>query len=386
MRGDILLLNKSGGLDVAVSSFLDKPEAVEQSINYCQNEFARLSPLCRTLPGIDFSTTDLDVNYFKETDHNDTIVKASIKNGYTYIYKERDYDTLALRGYRSTLSALSKEIEAYKKQIIEQDSKLKILERKKNRYGLITLLTGLLFFGGLFLLMNINNVERLEQRNQELESNNNSQKEYASDLESSINDKDAEIRQWQDKYNKEVNHRKQLQDELNKALQQQKDPNEGMLGQRNQASKNAEELLSYKNAEYGYEIEYPSFLTRQGPSFVSNSGNIKLTFMPIVYNSTTTDENIMVDRFGYHTILGSRVTYSAPAFSSRSNWIVLSGYLSDNSIFYEKSIVVSRKDKFGNDIKLMITAYSTIAPSASADETKLGNFLADKIAKTFKVY
>lgn len=385
VRGELLSLNRNGDLEVVISNFLDKPKAVERAINDGQIEFARLSSLCRILPEIDFSTIDQDVSYFKENDHSDTIVQASVKNGYTYIYKEEYYDTLALGSYRSTLSTLSKENELYKAQIREYEGKLKILERKKNRYGLVTLLTVLLFFGGLFLLMNINNVERLEQRNQELVSNNNSQKEYASGLESSLNDKDAEIKLWQDKYNKEVAHRKQLQEELNSKSQQSESLNKVNAGDNNyQSSKKTEELLTYKNTEFGYEIEYPSFLTRQGTSFISKNGNIKLTFMTRVYNPTKTNENIMIDRFGYS--IGGRVTYSAPAISQRSNWIVLSGYLSDNSIFYEKSFVVNRKDNNGYDVKLMVTAYSTIASSASDNESKLGNFLANKISSTFKVY
>lgn len=390
VRGELLSLNRNGDLEVVISNFLDKPKAVERAINDGQIEFARLSSLCRILPEIDFSTIDQDVSYFKENDHSDTIVQASVKNGYTYIYKEEYYDTLALGSYRSTLSTLSKENELYKAQIREYEGKLKILERKKNRYGLVALLTVLLFFGGLFLLMNINNVERLEQRNQELESNNNSQKEYASDLESSLNDKDAEITLWQDKYNKEVAHRRQLQEELNSKSRQNEELNKVNVGDNKgdnkyKHSKKTEELLTYKNTEFGYEIKYPSSLIKQGDLFISSNGNIKLTFITKVYDSTKRDEDIVLDRTIHHISTGNRVTYSAPTVGIRDNWKVISGYLVDNSIFYEKSFVVKRRNKYG-DVKLLITAYSTVAPAASTDESKLGNFLAEQISESFNVF
>ena len=69
--------------------------------------------------------------------------------GYTFIYKERDYDTLALGGYRSTLSSLNKENEAYKKQVAEQDKKLKNLERAKKQMGAVVSLLIIMFIGSI---------------------------------------------------------------------------------------------------------------------------------------------------------------------------------------------------------------------------------------------
>ena len=377
VAGNILYINKNGDLDIVISNLQDKPEEVERIILNSQSQFSRLLSSCRTLPNIDFSTTDSDINFFKEKDHSNTIIKASIKNGYTYIFKEQDYDTLTLGGYRSTLATLNKENETLKKQVNELENNLKVLNKRKKQYGLVTLLTILLFFGGLLLLMNISSVKHLEQLNYELSNDTDFQKKYAADLQSSLNDKNAEVKIWQDKYNKEVARRIQLQEELNKA-------NIGDV--KNPMSPKTKDLLIYKNTEFGYEIKYPSILTRQGDSFVSSGGNIKLTFITKAYSSDDSDESIALDRTTYHLFQGNRVTYSAPTVGIRDNWKVLSGCFPDKSIFYEKSFIVRRRDNNGRNVKLMVTAYSTIVSSASAEETKLGNFIAEIISETFNVY
>lgn len=149
VRGDILYLNRQGNLEATTSNLQNKPEEVERTIINCQQEFERLSTTCKTLPHLDYSTTDSDINYFRETDNSEVIIRTSVKNGYTFIYKNRDYDSLALSGYRSTLSTLNKENENYKKQIAEQDTKLKNLERAKKQMGAVVSLLVIMFIGSI---------------------------------------------------------------------------------------------------------------------------------------------------------------------------------------------------------------------------------------------
>ncbi len=163
VRGDVLRLNNQGDLESTISYFTDKPEEVERAIANCSNEIGRLSQTCKTLPDIDFSTSDTDVNYFKENDNSQTIIKASVKNGYTFIYKEHDYDTLALGGYRSTLYTLNQENENCKKKIKEQENKLRILERKKKQMGVVVVLFIALFVGSVIFFNTV------EEKNNDIE-------------------------------------------------------------------------------------------------------------------------------------------------------------------------------------------------------------------------
>lgn len=154
-QGDILSLNRNGNLKSVVTNFLGKPEGVEKAISICHNEIAILSSTCKDLPDIDYSTTDLDINRFNENDDNNTIIDTSVKNGYTFIYKEQDYDTLALGNYRSILSNLNEENDTNKKQIKELEAKLKNLEKKKKQMGLVFVLFAILLIGMIIFLNTI---------------------------------------------------------------------------------------------------------------------------------------------------------------------------------------------------------------------------------------
>lgn len=162
IKGDIIRLNKKGDLEAISSNILDTPTELEQTIANCQSKFAKLSDSCRDLPHIDFSTTSSDINYFKESDNSYSIIRASLKNGYTFIYKEQDYDTLTLGGYRITLSKQNKENEALKKRINDLDRKLKILERKKKQMGVVVALLIALFLGSVVFF------NTLEEKNNDI--------------------------------------------------------------------------------------------------------------------------------------------------------------------------------------------------------------------------
>lgn len=152
VRGDIIKLNKQGNLVKNVSKLTDKPKEVEKIISFCQNELMGMSAYCQTLPPINFSTSDSDINNFKETDNNQTIVSASVKNGYTFIYKVDDYDSLFLGEYRSTLYSLNKENEENKQKIVELDKSLSVLKRQKKQMNVVICLVLLLFIGSIIFL------------------------------------------------------------------------------------------------------------------------------------------------------------------------------------------------------------------------------------------
>lgn len=164
VRGDILRLNKNGDLEASISSLQDKPEEVDRVIANCQGEILRISNNCKTLPTIDYSTTSSDCSHFKENDGNDRIITSSVKNGYTFIYKEQDFDTLALMGYRTTLSALNKENESYRNKIKGLEHELKSLARKEKQMGAVLALLAILFIGSIFFFTTI------EAKNSDIET------------------------------------------------------------------------------------------------------------------------------------------------------------------------------------------------------------------------
>ena len=193
-EGQILRLNRKGNIEAAIAKILDKPEVVKRVEDVCLKEFSKLTFNCRTLPEIDYSTIDSDINYFKEDDNCEKIVKASVKKGYTFIYKSQDYDTLQLADYRSTLSALNKENDINKKKINELEGKLRTLERKKKQMGVVVTLFIALFIGSVIffntieeknkdLVVKENTIDQQKMKNDILVEENNEIQRVNSDLQ-----------------------------------------------------------------------------------------------------------------------------------------------------------------------------------------------------------
>ena len=164
VRGDIIQLNRQGNLISNIVELTDKSEEVERIVNYCQLELEKLSSDCQTLPPIDYSTTDNDVSRFRDSDNNQDIVNSSVKNGYTFIYKAHDYDSLALSGYRTILSSLNKENEANRRAIKELNSQLSKLKRQKKQLNVVVGLILTLFIAS-FIFFNT-----IEEKNKDIES------------------------------------------------------------------------------------------------------------------------------------------------------------------------------------------------------------------------
>ena len=167
VRGDIIKLNNQGNLISTTSKLTDKPQEVDRVISYCQTELLKLSSFCQTLPSIDYSTSDSDINNYKDTDNNHNIINSSVKNGYTFVYKANDFDTLALRGYRSTLYSLNKENEANKRTITELDKQLSILKRQKKQMNVVVCLILILFIGSIIFFNTLDAKNKNIQAQQE---------------------------------------------------------------------------------------------------------------------------------------------------------------------------------------------------------------------------
>lgn len=192
VRGDIIQLNNQGNFISTTSNFTDKPQEVDRIISYCQTELTKMSSYCQKLPHIDYSTSDNDISSFRDSDSNQNIVNSSVKNGYTFVYKANDYDTLALRGYRSTLYSLNKENEANKQTITELDKKLSVLKRQKKQMNVVVSLVLILFVGSIIFF------NTLDEKNKDIQS-----KQETIEIQTSENTKLV-------KENKDIHNRQEI--------------------------------------------------------------------------------------------------------------------------------------------------------------------------------
>ncbi|MDE6159253.1 MAG: hypothetical protein K2F69_04045 [Bacteroidaceae bacterium] len=105
------------------------------------------------------------------------IVRASYSYGFTYIYKDEDYDTVRMNSYKGVLSRLNEENKALKEKNLElQEENRKVLHQKKQYRYVLTLTVLILFCGvGLFFLNDSlkNTQAHLKQANRTISNKNN---------------------------------------------------------------------------------------------------------------------------------------------------------------------------------------------------------------------
>ena len=202
VRGEILQLNKQGNIVSNISNFTDKLQDVNRVISYCQTELLKLSSYCHTLPNIDYSTSDSDFNNYKDTDNEQDIINSSVKNGYTFIYKKNDYDSLALSSYQSTLYFLNKENEKNKIQITELKNELNKIKLQKKQIKLVAWLFAILV-GFALIMWNVisDKNKNLKLQIGEINSLTNINKDYSD----SISIMNSNLNTIKDNYNKREN-------------------------------------------------------------------------------------------------------------------------------------------------------------------------------------
>ena len=182
VRGELIRLNEQGNLVESVTRFANKSNEVERITDYCRNELSKLENLCKKLPSVDYSTSNNDKSYFKEDENAVRIITTSLKNGYTFVYKKEDFDTLALAGYRSTLSNLNSKYNQAAMKIQELNSELSSLKKQKKQMGIVVCLTIILFVGSIIFFNTLEMKDRnIEEQAETIELQNTENKTLSSE-------------------------------------------------------------------------------------------------------------------------------------------------------------------------------------------------------------
>ncbi len=144
-KGDFIHLSKNGEIVAGVSELHRHEESIKLAIHKLSEDIENIETY--QLPITDYSVSRDSSKDFSFNDKAEEIARASHTFGFTYIYKDEDYDTIQTNSSRAVIKQISKENEAYKKRTSEQESKLTILERKKKQMGSVVALCIALFVG-----------------------------------------------------------------------------------------------------------------------------------------------------------------------------------------------------------------------------------------------
>ena len=154
-QGSIICFSKDGNIIPTQKQLKEQEEDIDTITQNLAKDFNNAGQACK-LPPVDYTVAKESVKEFNISDSKRDIVRSSYTYGYTYIYKDNDYNTVKVDSYRSVLSRVNLENVDLKKRNSElHEENQKILRQKKQFKNVILLI--LLVIGcsvGIYFLYN----------------------------------------------------------------------------------------------------------------------------------------------------------------------------------------------------------------------------------------
>lgn len=176
-QGVLIHFSENGTLTTSIDTLRREEEELESLTENLRIGFEGFRKISKPLPRTDYGIAKDSIKGHCISDGMQDIVRASYSYGFTYIYKDEDYDTVRMNSYKGVLSRLNEENMALKEKNLELlEENKKVLHQKKQYHYVLTLMILILFCGVglLFLNDNLKNTKAdLEQANQTINNKDN---------------------------------------------------------------------------------------------------------------------------------------------------------------------------------------------------------------------
>lgn len=129
-----------------------KTEEIDAITNSLRQAFKALAKTAKRLPPENYAVSKNSSKSFTVEDSEDAILYSSYTNGFTYIYKSKDFDTTQMSRYQAVLAKVSGERDQLSKQLDEKKSEVYRLKAKQRNMtwvgllGLIVLIFGVILW------------------------------------------------------------------------------------------------------------------------------------------------------------------------------------------------------------------------------------------------
>ena len=140
-RGIFIHFNDNGELTTQNNNINKDKEEINHFINYLRVEFEKLNNISKPLPPTDYTIAKDSIIELSLNDNKTSIIQAIYSHGFTYIYKESDYNTVRLNSYQSILKRINEENTSLKKSNKELKEKNEEISRQKNKYQTVITLS-----------------------------------------------------------------------------------------------------------------------------------------------------------------------------------------------------------------------------------------------------
>lgn len=139
-EGCIVHYNDQGDITAYVSHLYDCQEELVLVTRWLNKEFEKLDSNTKPLPPVSYSTSALSQKHFLLADDAQEIAESSYTNGFTYVDKDRGFNTPQMNSYRGVIIKKDKKIEELKETCQKLESKVSSLKRQQRNTTWVSVL------------------------------------------------------------------------------------------------------------------------------------------------------------------------------------------------------------------------------------------------------
>ncbi|MBQ0142547.1 MAG: hypothetical protein KBT06_07100 [Prevotellaceae bacterium] len=139
-NGYLIKFDERGNLTANTNKLYMNHEEIDLVTTSLKAGFNNLEASAKRLPPINYAVNNTSVKNFSVEDSEDDILQSSYTNGYTYIYKSKNYNTAAIDSYRGVLSRVSKQNDQLKKENADLIASNEKIKKQKKQYQFIIVL------------------------------------------------------------------------------------------------------------------------------------------------------------------------------------------------------------------------------------------------------
>lgn len=186
VNGIILQFNDNGDIISKTSHLHTHQTEVSRITDNLRSEFVKLEKTSKALPPISYRIAKNEKSTFSINDNINDILKSAVSYNYTFIVKQKDFDTQSLNSYKGVLSRINKENVSLKKINQELQEKNKKILRQKKQYATVIFLIVIVIGCGIGLYLFYNEVNDNVNRISNLENTIKKRNSAISDRDSTI--------------------------------------------------------------------------------------------------------------------------------------------------------------------------------------------------------
>lgn len=214
-HGDIIAFNEHGDIISTTSSLVNKLKEVNSITAMIKNGINGMESYKKSLPPINYSISNTEQKVFAYNDPNDTLIDASCKYAYTYIAKDKGYNTASLLGYKGIIRKLHKEKEELSSEYDKLKSQYNKLNKQKKQYRNVVVLCVVVAVCGIGLFFLNDSLNSTQQTLEQTQSENVQKGKTIQELNSNITTLNGNISHLESSLSLEQSKREEAETELN---------------------------------------------------------------------------------------------------------------------------------------------------------------------------